>query len=261
MDHILDERELCDLECLSNGSFFPLTTYMTQAQYNSCVGTARYHDSLNLIPNGSRMINTADVFPIPIVLMTSSQVPLDSTVSQRPKGLCVYFMGLSGAGKSTLASKLRARIQEEMPHKEITILDADEIRTHLSKGLGFSKADRSTNVRRIGYVASEIVRHGGIVLVANIAPFQEDRDTNRALIESYGTYIEVYVNTAIEECERRDVKGLYKAARAGTLANFTGVSDPFEVPTGSEIILTGGSIEEQIGKVWSNISRLTNSSK
>lgn len=168
---------------------------------------------------------------------------------QRPKGLCVYFMGLSGAGKSTLASKLRARIQEEMPHKEVTILDADEIRMHLSKGLGFSKADRSTNVRRIGYVASEIVRHGGIVLVANIAPFQEDRAANRTLIEPYGRYVEVYVNTAIEECERRDVKGLYKAARAGTLGNFTGISDPFEVPSDSEIVLTGGSIEEQVEKV------------
>ena len=173
---------------------------------------------------------------------------------QRPKGLCVYFMGLSGAGKSTLASKLRARIQEEMPHKEVTILDADEIRTHLSKGLGFSKADRSTNVRRIGYVASEIVKHGGIVLVANIAPFQEDRDANRALIEPYGRYVEVYVNTAIEECERRDVKGLYKAARAGTLANFTGVSDPFEVPTRSEVVLTGGTVGEQITTVWKAVS-------
>jgi sulfate adenylyltransferase len=173
---------------------------------------------------------------------------------QRPKGLCVYFMGLSGAGKSTLASKLRARIQEELPHKETTILDADEIRTHLSKGLGFSKADRSTNVRRIGYVASEIVKHGGIVLVANIAPFQEDRAANRALIEPYGRYIEVYVNTPIEECERRDVKGLYKAARAGTLANFTGVSDPFEVPTGSELVLTEGTVEEQVTSVWKAIS-------
>ena len=165
-------------------------------------------------------------------------------------GLCVYFVGLSGAGKSTIAAKLRARIQESIPHKEVTILDADEIRTHLSKGLGFSKADRSTNVRRIGYVASEIVRHGGTVLIANIAPFQEDRQANRDLIQSYGKYLEVYVDTAIEECERRDVKGLYKAARAGTLANFTGVSDPFEVPVRPEIVLVGGSIEKQVAQVW-----------
>lgn len=177
---------------------------------------------------------------------------------QRPKGLCVYFVGLSGAGKSTLASKLRARIQEEVPHKEVTILDADEIRTHLSKGLGFSKADRSTNVRRIGYVASEIVRHGGIVLVANIAPFHEDRMANRDLIEGYGKYVEVYVDTAIEECERRDVKGLYKAARAGTLANFTGVSDPFEVPVSPEIVLVGESIEAQMRRIWDVVRQNVN---
>jgi sulfate adenylyltransferase len=112
-------------------------------------------------------------------------------------------------------------------------LDADVIRTHLSKGLGFSKEDRSTNVRRIGYVASEIVKHGGLVVVANIAPFQEDRDFNKRAISGGGDYFQIYVDTPISECERRDVKGLYSGARAGTIKNFTGVSDPFEVPTDS----------------------------
>jgi sulfate adenylyltransferase len=158
------------------------------------------------------------------------------TYYQKPKGACFYFVGLSGSGKSTLANALKGKLVEKYPCREVSLLDADEIRTNLSKGLGFSKEDRSTNVRRIGYVASEIVRHGGIVVVANIAPYQEDREFNRKLITSYGKYVELYVNTPIEVCEERDVKGLYKAARAGTLKGFTGVSDPFEPPTNCEVI-------------------------
>jgi sulfate adenylyltransferase len=148
----------------------------------------------------------------------------------KPRGSCFYFVGLSGSGKSTLADALKGHLEEAFPCKEVTVLDADVIRTHLSKGLGFSKEDRSMNVRRIGYVASEIVRHGGIVLVANIAPFEEDRAFNKSLISQYGNYVEYFVDTPVEVCETRDVKGLYKAARAGTLKNFTGVSDPFEIP-------------------------------
>jgi len=154
----------------------------------------------------------------------------------KPQGCCFYFVGLSGAGKSTLAESLKSYIEEHYPSKEVTLLDADIIRTHLSKGLGFSKEDRSMNVRRIGYVASEIVRHGGIVIVANIAPYEEDRQFNRNLISSYGKYNEFYVDTPIEVCEERDVKGLYKAARAGIVKSFTGVSDPFEVPTKAFVI-------------------------
>lgn len=173
---------------------------------------------------------------------------------QKPQGLCVYFVGLSGSGKSTLAQALKARMQEEWPHKEVTVLDADEIRTHLSKGLGFSAADRSTNVRRIGYVASEIVRHGGIVLVANIAPFEADRAANRALIGQYGTYLEVFVDTTLETCEARDVKGLYKAARAGTLKQFTGISDPFERPVTAHVI-GEQSLEEANAAVWALVAK------
>jgi sulfate adenylyltransferase len=148
----------------------------------------------------------------------------------KPKGTCFYFVGLSGSGKSTLAESVKSYLEEYYPSKEITLLDADIIRTHLSKGLGFSKEDRSMNVRRIGYVASEIVRHGGIVIVTNIAPYEEDRLYNRNLISSYGKYVEFFVDTPIEVCEERDVKGLYKSARQGLLKNFTGISDPFEVP-------------------------------
>lgn len=155
----------------------------------------------------------------------------------KPKGLCVYFIGLSGSGKTTLAQALKGVLEEEYPSKEVTLLDADEIRTHLSKGLGFSKEDRSMNVRRIGYVASEIVRHGGIVLVANIAPYEEDRQINRRMItQTGGKYIEFYVDTPLDVCESRDVKGLYKAARAGKITGFTGISDPFELPKDAIVI-------------------------
>jgi len=161
----------------------------------------------------------------------------------QPRGTCYYFVGLSGSGKSTLAEILKAKLEEITPHRPVTLLDADIIRTHLSKGLGFSKEDRSLNVRRIGYVASEIVKHGGTVVVANIAPFEEDRAFNRKIISQYGKYVQIFVNTPLEECERRDVKGLYKAARAGMIKQFTGISDPFEVPTNSELTLELESID------------------
>jgi len=171
----------------------------------------------------------------------------------RPRGLCVYFVGLSGAGKTTLAAALKQRIEEEWPSHMVTHLDADEIRTHLSKGLGFSRADRSTNVRRIGYVASEIVKHSGVCVVANIAPYEEDRQFNRRLITGCGRYVEVFVNTDLSVCESRDVKGLYKAARAGTLPNFTGISDPFEPAVGAEVVLTEGSVAEMVDRIWAQI--------
>jgi sulfate adenylyltransferase len=174
---------------------------------------------------------------------------------QKPRGLCVYFVGLSGSGKSTLALALKARIQEEAPHREVTILDADEIRTNLSKGLGFSKEDRSTNVRRIGYVASEIVRHGGIVLVANIAPFEADRAANRRAVAAWGAYLEIFVDTPLGTCETRDVKGLYAAARAGTIKQFTGISDPFEEPV-TAYRLSEKSLETANDEVWGQVQRL-----
>ena len=174
---------------------------------------------------------------------------------QKPRGLCVYFVGLSGSGKSTLALALKARIQEDAPHREVTILDADEIRTNLSKGLGFSKEDRSTNVRRIGYVASEIVRHGGIVLVANIAPFEADRAANRRAVSAWGAYLEIFVDTPLGTCETRDVKGLYAAARAGTIKQFTGISDPFEEPV-TAYRLGEKSLETANAEVWSQVQRL-----
>jgi sulfate adenylyltransferase len=172
----------------------------------------------------------------------------------RPRGTCYYVVGLSGSGKSTLAEILKTNLEEKYPHRQVTLLDADIIRTHLSKGLGFSKEDRSLNVRRIGYVASEIVKHGGLVVVANIAPYEEDRAYNRDLISLHGDYIQIFVNTSLEECERRDVKGLYRAARAGTIKQFTGISDPFEIPTNSEWIVEEAPLSEQIAKMLAKVA-------
>jgi sulfate adenylyltransferase len=163
---------------------------------------------------------------------------------QRPKGSCYYFVGLSGSGKSTLAEILKAHLEERNPHRPVTLLDADIIRTHLSKGLGFSKEDRSMNVRRIGYVASEIVKHGGLVVVANIAPYEEDREFNKNMITQWGDYVQIFVDTPLEECERRDVKGIYAGARAGTIKNVTGITDPFEVPTNSALTLELSPLEQ-----------------
>ena len=126
-------------------------------------------------------------------------------------------------------------------------MDGDIVRRHLSKGLGFSPEDRTTNVRRIGFVCSEVVKHGGIAVAANIAPYEKDRKFNRNMISANGNYIEVYVNTKLEECEKRDVKGLYALARKGVIKQFTGISDPYDVPTDCELELDGSNnIEENI---------------
>ena len=167
------------------------------------------------------------------------------------RGLCLYFTGLSGSGKSTLANCVMQKIMESEKHRNISILDADIIRTHLSKGLGFSREDRSSNVRRIGYVTSEIVKHNGIAIVANIAPYTSDRAANRELISSDGgNYVEIYVKTSLEVCEKRDVKGLYKLAREGKIKEFTGISDPYEEPESAEIVVDGGDdLSLIVGKI------------
>ena len=155
-------------------------------------------------------------------------------------GFCLYFIGLSGCGKSTLANAVETKLKELIRGRNTTLLDADIVRLNLSKGLGFSKEDRSTNIRRIGYLCSEITKHYGIVLAANIAPYEEDRIYNRKLVTGQGAhYIEIFVDTPLEECEARDCKGLYKAARAGTIKQFTGISDPFEQPEHSDLIVNG----------------------
>jgi sulfate adenylyltransferase len=150
------------------------------------------------------------------------------------KGVALLFTGLSGSGKSTLAEAVIARLLERSS-RPVTLLDGDEVRKHLSKGLGFSREDRIANVTRIGWVASEIVRHGGIAVCAPIAPYAETRAEVRRLVEQHGAFVEIHVSTPIEVCESRDRKGLYAQARAGKIPQFTGVSDPYEAPKNPEL--------------------------
>lgn len=152
-------------------------------------------------------------------------------------GSCIWLTGLSGAGKSTIANALASELNAR--GHVTTLLDGDAVRTHLSKGLGFSRDDRDTNILRIGFVAQEIVRHNGIVICAAISPYRATRDAVRAMIEAIAprSFIEVFVDTPIEVCEQRDVKGLYARARRGEIKQFTGVDDPYERPTRPELTL------------------------
>src|SRR3979411_3024584 len=140
------------------------------------------------------------------------------------RGFVVWFTGLSGAGKSTIAGALKEELERRGRHVEL--LDGDEVRTHLSKGLGFSKEDRDTNIRRIGYVAKLVSRSGGVAITAAISPYREVRDELRAQTPGF---VEVFVRAPIDTLVERDTKGLYKKAIAGEIANFTGVNDPYEV--------------------------------
>ena len=166
------------------------------------------------------------------------------------KGFTLFFTGLSGSGKSTIANGVLIKLQE-LGNRKVTLLDGDIVRTHLSNELGFSKEHREINVKRIGYVASEITKNGGIALCAPIAPFKEARNANRNLIKQYGTYIQIHVSTPLSECERRDVKGLYAKARAGELKGFTGIDDPYENPENCELSIDTTSIspEEAVQEV------------
>ncbi|MTH58198.1 bifunctional sulfate adenylyltransferase/adenylylsulfate kinase [Paracoccus litorisediminis] len=150
------------------------------------------------------------------------------------QGFTVFFTGLSGSGKSTIANALLVKLME-LGGRPVTLLDGDVVRKHLSSELGFSKEHRDINIKRIGYVASEITKNGGIAICAPIAPYAATRRAVRDMIEDHGAFIEVHVATSVEECERRDRKGLYALARAGKIAEFTGISDPYEVPEAPEL--------------------------
>jgi adenylyl-sulfate kinase len=148
-------------------------------------------------------------------------------------GLVVWMTGLSGAGKSTIAELVGSKL--EASGAAVEYLDGDVVRTHLSKGLGFSKEDRDTNIERIGWVASRLARHGATVVVSAISPYAEARGRARELVEEFAPFVEVHVATSVEECARRDVKGLYDKAFRGELDGFTGVSDPYEEPVSPEL--------------------------
>ncbi|MEW5787533.1 MAG: bifunctional sulfate adenylyltransferase/adenylylsulfate kinase [Pseudomonadota bacterium] len=163
------------------------------------------------------------------------------------QGFTVFFTGLSGAGKSTIARALTVKLME-MDGRRVTLLDGDIVRRHLSSELGFSKAHRDINIRRIGYVASEITKHGGIAICAPIAPYTATRRAVRDMIETWGGFVEIHVATSVAVCESRDRKGLYAKARAGLIPEFTGVSDPYEVPENPELAIDTAqcSVEEAV---------------
>lgn len=151
------------------------------------------------------------------------------------QGATIWFTGLSGSGKSTLANGLVSRLTAA--DRRVELLDGDEIRKNLSQGLGFSKADRDANIQRIAFVAKLLSRNGVIAITAAISPYRQTRDAARAEIEPGARFVETFVDCPLEVCEQRDVKGLYKKARSGEIAQFTGISDPYEEPNNPEVHL------------------------
>src|ERR1700758_3745769 len=172
--------------------------------------------------NGGRDIPSWFTYPEVVRELRRSYPP------RHKQGVTIFFTGLSGSGKSTIANVLLVKLLE-MGGRPVTILDGDVVRKHLSSELGFSKEHRDINIRRIGYVASEITKNGGIAICAPIAPYDLTRKDVRAMVEAGGGFILVHVSTSLEVCEARDRKGLYAKARAGALPEFTGISDPYEV--------------------------------
>ena len=162
------------------------------------------------------------------------------------KGVTLWFTGLSGSGKSTIASNVEAILKDQ--GLKVEVLDGDEVRTHLSKGLGFSKEDRDTNIRRIAYVAKLLTRNGVLAITAAISPYREIRDEAR---ENIGDFVEVFVKCPLDTLVERDVKGLYEKALKGEISNFTGVSDPYEEPLNPEVVVETDkeSVEDSVAKV------------
>lgn len=158
-------------------------------------------------------------------------------------GFTVWLTGLPSAGKTTIAGLLVGELERR--GLVVESLDGDVVRTHLSKDLGYSRADRDTNIGRLGWVASRLVRHGAPVVVAAISPYREARAQARALVEEHGTFVEVWVNTPAAECAERDVKGLYAKAAAGEITGMTGVDDPYEAPEAAEVVVDTVALEPQ----------------
>src|SRR5579883_1375332 len=169
------------------------------------------------------------------------------------KGVTIWFTGLSGSGKTTLSRALTQRMRET--GVKVELLDGDEARKRLSKSLGFTKEDRDIHVRRLGYIAELLTRNGIAVIVAAISPYRETRESNR---QEIGNFVEVYCRCPLAVAEARDVKGLYKKARSGQITSFTGIDDPYEEPTHSEVVVNTDSetIEESLNKIWEKLKSL-----
>lgn len=176
---------------------------------------------------------------------------------QASQGFTVFFTGLSGAGKSTIANALVLRLLE-IGGRAVTVLDGDIVRKWLSSDLGFSKAHRDINIRRIGFVASEISRNGGIAVCALIAPYDNVRKEVRAMVGRVGSFVLVFLSTPIEVCEQRDRKGLYAKARAGLIPQFTGISDPYEPPDDADLIIdaTNTTPDAAVEEILSHLASL-----
>jgi adenylylsulfate kinase len=174
----------------------------------------------------------------------------------RGGGFTLWFTGLSGSGKTTIAHLVGPELDRR--GHVVEYLDGDTVRTHLSKGLGFSKADRDAHIERLGWVASRLTRHGAAVIAAAISPYDETRRAARAKVEQFGPFVEVYVKASVEECARRDVKGLYEKAFTGEIKEFTGVSDPYEEPDDAELVVETGvhSAEESAVLVLAKLEEL-----
>jgi adenylyl-sulfate kinase len=173
------------------------------------------------------------------------------------KGFTLWFTGLSGAGKSTLSVPIAERLKQ-LGHR-VEVLDGDVVRTNLSKGLGFSKEDRDTNIRRIGFVANLLSRNGVAAITAAISPYRDIRDEVRAMVSADGAgFVEVYVHCPIDVLAERDVKGLYKKALAGEIKNFTGVSDPYEAPLAPEVVVDSSkeTVAESVQKILAKLLEL-----
>lgn len=170
-------------------------------------------------------------------------------------GLTIFFTGLSGAGKTTLAETLERRLGD-IDARPVRVLDGDVLRRSLSTELGFSREHRDLHVVRVGYVAAEITACGGIAVCAVIAPYNTARTRVRVMVEAMGTFVLVHVSTPLEVCEKRDVKGLYARARAGELAQFTGISDPYEVPYDADVVIdtTAADPDEAAGQLISRLA-------
>jgi adenylylsulfate kinase len=173
-----------------------------------------------------------------------------------PDGFTLWFTGLSGAGKTTIAEIVGPELERR--GRLVEYLDGDVVRQHLSKGLGFSKEDRDTNIERIGWVASRLTRQGAVVIVSAISPYEETRAKAREMVEEFGQFVEVHIDASVDTCAERDVKGLYAKAFSGEIKEFTGVSDPYEAPTSPELRVDteAGTPEESAQLILGKLAEL-----
>jgi len=215
-------RELVYLP--DEGRYEEISQVPSAATTASISGTQVREEYLN---NGRRL-------PVWFTRPEVAEILAETNPPRHKQGVCVWFTGLSGAGKSTTAEVLTVLLLEF--GRQVTLLDGDVVRTHLSKGLGFGREDRDTNIRRIGFVASEIVRHGGVAICAAVSPYRTTRNEVRGMVGE-DQYIEVFVDTPMDVCESRDTKGMYAKARRGEIKGFTGIDDPYEPPENPEVVI------------------------